>query len=71
MLVGVQGEVEIKDFMTGVAKVFVLGHTSLPIEFPKEILGLSMGVSSDGAASLPMQGNRPRESKKSVVDQNC
>lgn len=46
MLVVVQGEVEIEDFMTGVAEVFVLGHTDLPIEIPKQILGLMMMVSS-------------------------
>jgi hypothetical protein len=47
MLVGVQGEVEIKDFMTGVAEVFVLGHTNLPIEIPEEILGLCVMMSSE------------------------
>jgi hypothetical protein len=33
MLVVVQSEVEIEDFMTGVAEVFVLGHIRLPVEF--------------------------------------
>jgi hypothetical protein len=71
MFVIVQGEVKIEDFMTGVAEVFVLGHTHLPIEIPKEILGLPMGVSSEAKLSLPSQSNRPWKSKEQVVDQNC
>lgn len=49
MFVVVQGEVHIEDFMTGVAEVFVLGHTHLPIEIPKQILGLWVMMSSETA----------------------
>jgi hypothetical protein len=48
VLVRVQCQMNIEGFMAGIAEVFVLGHTNLPIEILNKILGLSMEVSSEG-----------------------